>query len=74
MVGPQVLGQGLAARLAADGIAVFEVRPGIIRTDMTSAVTAKYDALIADGLVPAKRWGAPGDVAAVVRALAPLVD
>jgi NAD(P)-dependent dehydrogenase (short-subunit alcohol dehydrogenase family) len=62
--------EGLAVRLAADGIAVFEVRPGIIRTDMTSAVTSKYDALIADGLVPAKRWGEPGDVAAVVRALA----
>jgi NAD(P)-dependent dehydrogenase (short-subunit alcohol dehydrogenase family) len=62
--------EGLAARLAADGIAVFEVRPGIIRTDMTAAVTAKYDALIAEGLVPAKRWGEPADVAAVVRALA----
>jgi 3-oxoacyl-[acyl-carrier protein] reductase len=62
--------EGLAVRLAADGIAVFEVRPGIIRTDMTSAVTSKYDALIADGLVPARRWGEPGDVAAVVRALA----
>jgi NAD(P)-dependent dehydrogenase (short-subunit alcohol dehydrogenase family) len=37
---------------------------------MTSAVTAKYDALIADGLVPAKRWGKPDDVAAVVRVLA----
>jgi 3-oxoacyl-[acyl-carrier protein] reductase len=62
--------EGLAVRLAADGIAVFEVRPGIIRTDMTSAVTAKYDALIAGGLVPSKRWGAPDDVAAMVRALA----
>jgi 3-oxoacyl-[acyl-carrier protein] reductase len=62
--------EGLAVRLAADGIAVFEVRPGIIRTDMTSAVTSKYDALIADGLVPSRRWGEPNDVAAVVRALA----
>ncbi len=49
--------QGFAARLAADGIAVFEVRPGIIRTDMTAGVAGKYDALIEGGLVPAKRWG-----------------
>ena len=62
--------KGFAARLAADGIAVFEVRPGIIRTDMTAGVAAKYDALIADGLVPAKRWGEGADVAAAVRALA----
>ena len=62
--------QGFAARLAADGIAVFEVRPGIIRTDMTAGVAAKYEALIADGLVPAKRWGEGADVAAAVRALA----
>jgi len=62
--------KGFAARLAADGIAVFEVRPGIIRTDMTAGVAAKYDALIEDGLVPAKRWGEGTDVAAAVRALA----
>ena len=62
--------QGFAARLAADGIAVFEVRPGIIRTDMTAGVTTKYDALIETGLVPAKRWGEGADVAAAVRALA----
>ena len=62
--------EGFAVRLAAEGIAVFEVRPGIIRTDMTAGVTAKYDALIEAGLVPAKRWGEPSDVAAVVRALA----
>ena len=46
-----------AARLAEEDIAVYEVRPGIMRTDMTAAVTAKYDALIADGLVPQRRWG-----------------
>ena len=62
--------QGFAARLAADGIAVFEVRPGIIRTDMTAGVSAKYDALIETGLVPAKRWGEGADVAAAIRALA----
>jgi NAD(P)-dependent dehydrogenase (short-subunit alcohol dehydrogenase family) len=62
--------EGFAVRLAPEGIAVFEVRPGIIRTDMTAGVTSKYDGLIADGLVPARRWGEPADVAAVVRALA----
>lgn len=61
---------GFAARLAAEGIAVFEIRPGIIRTDMTAVVAAKYDALIEDGLVPARRWGEPADVAAAVSALA----
>jgi 3-oxoacyl-[acyl-carrier protein] reductase len=62
--------EGFTARLAADGIAVFEVRPGIIRTDLTAGVAAKYDALIEAGLVPAKRWGEPADVAAAVAALA----
>jgi 3-oxoacyl-[acyl-carrier protein] reductase len=62
--------QGFAARLAANGIAVFEVRPGIIRTDMTAGVTSKYDALIEAGLVPVKRWGEGADVAAAIRALA----
>jgi 3-oxoacyl-[acyl-carrier protein] reductase len=61
---------GFAARLAADGIAVFEVRPGIIRSDMTVGVAAKYEALIEGGVVPAKRWGEPADVAAAVAALA----
>jgi len=59
-----------AARLAADGIPVFEVRPGIIATDMTAAVRDSYDQRIADGLVPARRWGEPGDVGRVVAALA----
>ena len=62
--------EGFAVRLAAEGIGVFEVRPGIIRTDMTAGVTQKYDGLIADGLVPAKRWGEAADVAAAVSALA----
>ncbi|MDX8536460.1 3-ketoacyl-ACP reductase [Mesorhizobium abyssinicae] len=60
----------LALRLAAEGIGVFEVRPGIIRTDMTSGVAAKYDALIEGGLVPARRWGEASDIGAVVAALA----
>ena len=62
--------KGFAVRLAADRIAVFEVRPGIIRTDMTAGVESKYDALIEQGLAPAKRWGEPADVAAAVAALA----
>ncbi|MFI5008061.1 MAG: 3-ketoacyl-ACP reductase, partial [Solirubrobacterales bacterium] len=48
-----------AVRLAADGIPVYEVRPGIIATDMTAAVHEAYDRRIAEGLVPEKRWGQP---------------
>lgn len=62
--------KGLALRLAAEGIDVFEVRPGIIKTDMTAGVTGKYDDLIAKGLVPEARWGLPDDIAAVCAALA----
>lgn len=62
--------QGLAVRLAAENIAVFEVRPGIVRTEMTAGAAGKYDALIDGGLVPAGRWGEPQDVAAAVAALA----
>ncbi|MEK7413159.1 MAG: 3-ketoacyl-ACP reductase [Planctomycetota bacterium] len=59
-----------STRLAADGIPVYEVRPGIMKTDMTSGVSAKYDALIAQGLVPQARWGTPEDVGLAVCALA----
>jgi len=59
-----------ALRLAQEGIGVFEVRPGIIRTPMTEGVAGKYDQRIADGVVPAKRWGQPEDVARAVAALA----
>lgn len=59
-----------ALRLADAGIGVFEVRPGIIRTDMTAKVSARYDGMIAQGVVPMRRWGEPDDVAAVVAALA----
>ena len=62
--------QGLALRLAETGIAVFDVRPGIIRTDMTAGVAAKYDAAIEGGLVPMKRWGEPADIGAICAALA----
>jgi NAD(P)-dependent dehydrogenase (short-subunit alcohol dehydrogenase family) len=59
-----------ALRLAQDGIGVFEVRPGVIRTPMTEGVADQYDRRIADGLVPMKRWGDPQDVARAVAALA----
>ncbi len=62
--------QGLALRLAPHGIGVYDVRPGIIRTDMTAGVAARYDAMIADGLVPARRWGEAAEVAAVIAQLA----
>ncbi|CDX30699.1 Short-chain dehydrogenase/reductase SDR [Mesorhizobium sp. ORS 3359] len=62
--------KNLALRLAPENIGVFEVRPGIIRTDMTAGVSAKYDALIDGGLVPAKRWGEAADIGGVVAALA----
>ena len=59
-----------ADRLAEFGINVYEIRPGIIKTDMTAAVREKYDRLIAEGLVPQKRWGFPEDVGKAVAALA----
>ncbi len=59
-----------AARLAPEGIVVYEVRPGVIRTDMTAGVTEKYDALFAAGLAPMPRWGTPADVAGAVAVLA----
>jgi 3-oxoacyl-[acyl-carrier protein] reductase len=58
-----------AARLAEHGIPLYEVRPGIIATDMTAAVHETYDRRIADGLVPARRWGQPDDVGRVVASL-----
>jgi NAD(P)-dependent dehydrogenase (short-subunit alcohol dehydrogenase family) len=62
--------QLFAVRLAASGIPVYEVRPGIIHTDMTAAVAEKYDRLIGEGLVPQGRWGEPEDVGRAVAALA----
>ncbi len=59
-----------AVRLAEYGIPVFEVRPGIIRTDMTSGVKTKYDRLIADGLLLQPRWGTPEEVGRAVAMLA----
>jgi NAD(P)-dependent dehydrogenase (short-subunit alcohol dehydrogenase family) len=58
-----------ADRLAEYGIPVHEIRPGIIRTDMTAKVEEKYDRLIAGGLLPIARWGTPEDVADAVAVL-----
>jgi 3-oxoacyl-[acyl-carrier protein] reductase len=58
-----------AARLAADGAQVFELRPGIMATDMTAAVKEKYDRMIAEGLIPQGRWGTAEDVGRAVSAL-----
>ena len=62
--------QLFADRLAGVGIGVFEIRPGIIRTDMTAPVLAKYEEKIAHGLLPEPRLGEPRDVARAVRAIA----
>ncbi|MCL1857013.1 MAG: 3-ketoacyl-ACP reductase [Kiritimatiellaeota bacterium] len=59
-----------AARLSEHGINVYEVRPGVIATDMTAGVTAKYDKVIADGGIPIRRWGYPEDVGKAVASLA----
>ena len=66
--GLSMVTQLLADRLAAEGIPVFEVRPGIIATDMTEKVHDKYAKLIEDGLLPVPRFGEPDDVAAMVEA------
>jgi NAD(P)-dependent dehydrogenase (short-subunit alcohol dehydrogenase family) len=59
-----------AARLAEHAIAVYEVRPGIITTDMTAPVKEHYDKLLAEGLTVENRWGEPADVGRAVAALA----
>lgn len=59
-----------ADRLAGYGILVYELRPGVIKTDMTSAVQETYDDLIAQDLTPIRRWGEPLDVARAVVAIA----
>ena len=68
-LGLSMWAKALAVRLAPEGIPVFEVRPGVIRTDMTAKVAAKYDARIAEGLIPAGRWGEGEDVARCVAGL-----
>lgn len=61
--------QLFATRLAAEGIPVYELRPGVIKTDMTSVVTGKYDKLIAEGLTLQPRWGFPEDIGKAVASL-----
>lgn len=68
--GIAMMSQLFAARLGEYGIPVYEIRPGVIKTDMTSGVTGKYDALIEDGLCVTKRWGFPDDIGKAVAALA----
>lgn len=58
-----------AARLAFEGILVYEIKPGIIDTDMTAGVKTKYDKKIREGLVPQNRWGTPSDISKSVAAL-----
>lgn len=58
-----------AARLAEHGIAVYEVRPGVVATDMTAGNRDLYDRLIREGLTPIRRWGTPADVGQAVAAL-----
>ena len=60
----------LADRLAGENIWVYEVCPGVIKSDMTAPVEEKYDRLIAEGLTPIRRWGTPDDVARAVSQLA----
>lgn len=62
--------QLFATRLAEYGINVYEVRPGIVATDMTAGVQKKYNRMIAGGLTPIARWGTPGDVGRAVAAIA----
>jgi len=59
-----------ADRLTCEGILVYEVRPGIIETDMTAKIKDKYDKLISEGLVPQKRWGHPVDISKAIASLA----
>ncbi len=68
--GVAMMSKLFAVRLARDGINVYEIRPGIIETDMTAGVKQKYDGLITGGLTPIERWGQPADVAAAVKAVA----
>jgi NAD(P)-dependent dehydrogenase (short-subunit alcohol dehydrogenase family) len=69
--GASMMAQLFAVRLAPLGIGVFELRPGIVATAMTAGVRETYDTRIAEGLVPAARWGQPADVGSVV---VPLVE
>jgi len=64
------MAQLFAVRMAPHGVGVFDLRPGVIDTAMTAGVHDKYSARIADGLVPAARWGQPADIGSVAVPLA----
>ncbi len=68
--GLSMVAQLFAVRLAEFGIHVFEIRPGLIATDMTAPVKEGYDRRIDEGLSPIRRWGTPADVGRAVAALA----
>jgi 3-oxoacyl-[acyl-carrier protein] reductase len=68
--GLSMMTQLFAVRLAGEGIGVYEIRPGIVATDMTGPVKEKYDRMIAEGLTPIARWGTPEDVGRAVVAIA----
>jgi 3-oxoacyl-[acyl-carrier protein] reductase len=68
--GLSMMTQLYADRLSEYGINVYEIRPGIIMTDMTTPVKEKYDELIAEGITPIRRWGTTGDIANAVVAIA----
>ncbi len=65
-----MVAQLFAVRLAGQGIRIYEVRPGLIETEMTRPVHDVYDQKIAAGLIPITRWGTPEDVGRAVRAIA----
>jgi NAD(P)-dependent dehydrogenase (short-subunit alcohol dehydrogenase family) len=67
--GMTMMTQLFADRLAAAGIQVFEIRPGVIESDMTAPVREKYDRLIAEGFTPIRRWGQSSDVGKAVAAI-----
>jgi 3-oxoacyl-[acyl-carrier protein] reductase len=68
--GASMATRAFAVRLANHGIGVYEVRPGLIETEMTRPAKARYDAMIANHFLPNERWGTPADVAATVVTLA----
>lgn len=68
--GLSMAAQVFADRLAEEGINVYEIRPGLIETELTTRGKYKFDKLVAEGLIPQKRWGTPGDVAKAVASLA----
>jgi 3-oxoacyl-[acyl-carrier protein] reductase len=69
-IGLSMMSRVFALRLAGEGIHTYEVRPGVIRTDMTAVAREKYDRLFAEGLAPISRWGEPEDVGRTVAMLA----